>query len=304
LRDIWRNSNQDKVMRLASGIAFSAIFSIAPLLIVLIAIVGGLVGIQNGGHGHHVAEDALLSQIRAAAGKDAADAVGQLVTASFNKPRAGLLAQVIGWIAFVFGAMGLFASLQDALNTIWRIESTGGGWRQMLRDRLSAFAMILVVGALLLLTVVVNAGLSFATAHPALVPFLGSPVVALVSAPLVSFALVTLALALVYKVLPDVTLDWRDVWIGATVTAVLFVAGEVAIAWYLGVAGVASAYGAAGSLLAALLWIYYSAVVLLVGVEFTKVLAGAVATTAPTTLRLMSEQPAGIDPRTAGHEGG
>jgi membrane protein len=121
LKQIWKAFNEDKVPRLASSIAFSAILSIAPLLIVLIAILGWFLGLQNGGHGHHVAEDALLGQIRKSAGPETADTVRQLVAASFNKPRHGLIAQVVGWVAFVFGAMGLFSALQDSLNAIWHV---------------------------------------------------------------------------------------------------------------------------------------------------------------------------------------
>jgi membrane protein len=298
LKDTWAAFNADKAMRLASAIAFSTIFSIAPLLIVLIAIVGWILGIQNGGHAHAAAENALLDQVGKAAGASTADTVRQLVSASFDKPRQGLFAQIVGWIAFVFGATSLFSSLQDALNSIWQVEATKGGWRQIVRGRLASFGMILVVGLLLLVTLVANAAVAFVGAHFAEAPLIGNRFLLGLAAQGVSFAVVTVAFALIFKVLPDVTLAWRDVWLGAAVTAVLFVAGEALIAWYFAVAG-ASAYGAAGSLLAGLLWIYYSAIILLLGAEFTKVAAGHVETQAPASIRVLSEQPAGVDPRAA-----
>jgi membrane protein len=297
-KDIWTAFNEDKVLRLASSIAFCAMFSIAPLLIVLIAILGWFVGLQNGGHGHHVAENALIDQVSRGAGKSTADSVRQLVTASFNKPRQGLIAQIVGWVAFFLGAAALFSALQDALNAIWHVESTKGGWKQMVRDRLASFGMILAIGFLLVLTFLANAAIAFVGAHfLSQIPLAANPVVLTVVDQIVSFLLVTLAFALIFKILPDVTLGWRDVWVGAAVTALLFVIGEALIALYLALAGVASAYGAAGSLLAGLLWIYYSAIILLLGAEFTKVAAGQVKTVAPSSVRSLSDQPAGIDSR-------
>lgn len=128
---------------------------------------------------------------------------------------------------------------------------------------------------------------------------MANPFVLAIMDQLVSLLLVTLAFASIFKVLPDVTIRWRDVWVGSAVTAILFVIGEALIAIYLAVAGVASAYGAAGSLLVGLLWIYYSAIILLVGAEFTKVVAGHAETVAPSSVRNLTEQPAGIDPRLA-----
>jgi membrane protein len=303
LKDVWKAFNEDKAMRLASAIAFSTMFSLAPLLIVLIAIVGWVLGLQNGGHGHHLAEDALLSQVSRGAGQGTADTVRALVAASFDKPRQGLIAQVIGWVAFFFGASALFSSLQDALNTIWHIETTKGGWKLMIRDRLASFGMILVVGFLLLVTFAANATIAFATAHfLSQIPLATNPVLLTVVDQAISFALVTVVFALIYKVLPDVKVGWHDVWVGAAVTAALFLVGEALIALYLAKAGVASAYGAAGSLLVGLLWIYYSAIILLLGAEFTKVAAAHAETTAPTLVRTLRDEPSGVDPRHAAQE--
>ena len=139
LKHLWQAFNEDKVLRLASSIAFSAIFSIAPLLVVLIAAGGYFLGLENGGHGRHLAEATLLNQIRTAAGSETADTVQKLVTAAFAKPRDNIVAQVIGWSAFALGAASLFSSLQDSLNAIWRVESTSGGIRHAIRTRSRPF---------------------------------------------------------------------------------------------------------------------------------------------------------------------
>ena len=186
---------EDKVSRLASSIAYATLFSIAPLFIVLIAIVGWVLGIANGGHGHKAAEDQLIDQIRHGAGPGAADAVRQLVAASFNKPRQSIIAQIIGWVTFVIGASGLFGALQDALNTIWHIEATKAGWKGMLRDRFTSIGMLAVVGFLLIVSFSLNAGVSAVGAHfSSLIPFAGGAAVVTVLAWVMSLGIATLAL--------------------------------------------------------------------------------------------------------------
>ncbi|MEO7203208.1 MAG: YihY/virulence factor BrkB family protein [Candidatus Tumulicola sp.] len=298
LKNVAIGFGRDKVMRLASSVAFAAIFSIAPLMIVIIGIAGWFLGINNGGHGNHLAENALLDQVHRAAGPGASDTIRQMIAVAFNKPRQSIIAQIVGWVTFALGAAALFGALQDSLNAIWQVEATKGGWRQMFRGRAASFLMILVVIFLLLGTFAANASIAFATTHFS--SQLGSAANAVVIATanqIVTFIVLAVAFAAIYKVLPDVSIGWRDVWIGALVTALLFLAGEALIALYLSRTAVASAYGAAGSLLAMLLWIYYSSIVLLLGAEFTKVAAGRVQTSAPSTVRKLTEQPAGIDPR-------
>ena len=163
--------------------------------------------------------------------------------------------------------------------------------------------MILVAGFLLLLTFIETTAIVFLVVHIASsVVSIANPLVVASLERVISLALAVLVFALIYKILPDVTIAWRDVWLGASVTAVLFLIGELLISRYLAVAGVASAYGAAGSLLAALLWIYYSSIILLVGAEFTKLRAGPVKTVAPSRIRCMRMQTAGIDPREVAHK--
>ncbi len=272
LRATWQAFNDDKAQRLAAAIAYSTIFSLAPLLIVLIAIVGGILEVSGSG-GHASAENALLAQIQNEAGAAAAQTIRQLIDASFHKPRQNLIAQTVGWAVFVFGAAGLFGALQDALNVVWGADDSKASWKQIVRNRIVSAAMLIPVGLLLVLTFVANAAIAFASAH-----LLGRFHVAVnpfwISAldQLVTLAVVTVVFGVMYKVLPDARVAWRDVWIGAAVTALLFDAGEALISLYIAY-GVSSAYGAAGSLLVALVWIYYSALILLLGAEFTKVYA-------------------------------
>lgn len=288
----WRGFNDDKVLRLAAALAFSALFAIAPLVVILVAVAGWFLGLGNGGHGHHVAEDALLAQIAQSAGPSSANAVRSLVTAAFNQPRQSTIAQIVGWVTLVLGAAGLFSTVRDALNSIWHIETASGGWRTTLRDRLVSFAMIVVAAALLLATVGFNAAIAMLAARDAT-----NPAIAAAAAQGAIFIVVWVAFACIYRLLPDVRMQWRDVWIGAGVTAVLFVAGEALISLYLARASVASAYGAAGSLLATLLWIYYSAAVFLTGAELTKTIAPWAVTTVAVRVRTLQDRAAGVDPR-------
>jgi membrane protein len=300
LKATWQAFNDDKAQRLAASIAYSTIFSIAPLFVVLIAIVGGILDVEGTG-GHTSAENALLAHISRSAGSAAADTVRQLIEASFSKPRANLIAQILGWTFFAIGASGLFASLQDALNAVWHIENVKGGWQQMIRDRIASFGMILVVGFLLLVTFVANASIAFVSAHfLSSIPFAANPIVVSVLDQAIGLAVITLVFALIFKVLPDVDIAWRDVIFGAAVTAVLFEIGESLIALYIAYGGVASAYGAAGSILVALVWIYYSALILLLGAEFTKVYAKRAELPNAATARVSVEVAAGSDPRLAG----
>jgi membrane protein len=267
----WQAFNDDHVPRLAASVAYAAMFSLTPLFIVLIAIAGTVLGFGNGGHGHHTAEDALIEAVRRGAGAEAAQTLRQIVALAFAKPRQGVTAQVIGWVTFALGASALFGALQDALNAVWGVDGPDGGWKRMLRDRIASFGMIAVAGFLLLVSFAANAAVTFVGAHVAsAIPFAGGAAGLGAVGWACSLVIATAIFALVFKVLPDVTIAWPDAWFGGLVTAVLFIIGQALIAVYLSYAGVASAYGATGSLLALLLWVYYSALILLLGAEFTK----------------------------------
>jgi membrane protein len=266
--------NTDKAPRLAAALAYSTIFAIAPLFIIVIAVVGQVLGATGGAHSHARVEDQLVAHINSAVGGDAAELVRGMVDASFRKPRESAIAQIVGWVTFAIAAMGAFVALQDALNTVWNVPPKKGTIWTIVRDRAASAVMLLVIGALLLVSFILNTAIAYISGSLTdLLPFPGAGLVFAVVNWIVSLLVVTVLFALIYRILPDATVRWNDVWIGAAITAVLIVVGQALIGWYLGRAGVASAYGAAGSLLALLLWIYYSALVLLFGAEFTKVYA-------------------------------
>ncbi|MSP12744.1 MAG: YihY/virulence factor BrkB family protein [Chloroflexi bacterium] len=265
LKDTFKEWNEDKAPRLAAALAYYTIFSMAPLLIIVIAIVGLVLG-----------EDAvrgqIVGQIQGLVGENGAQLIQTMIKNTGEKS-SGILATVIGVVTLVLGAIGVFGQLQDALNTIWDVAPKPGvGIKEMLKNRLLSFAMVLSIGFLLLVSFVISAGLSalgnFVTSiSPGF--SIGLQLVNL----LVSFAVSTVLFAAIYKFLPDAKIDWEDVWIGAAITSLLFTIGKFLIGLYLGYSSAASTYGAAGSLVVMLLWIYYSAQILLLGAEFTHVIA-------------------------------
>ncbi|HTD37039.1 MAG TPA: YhjD/YihY/BrkB family envelope integrity protein [Candidatus Limnocylindrales bacterium] len=275
LKETYTRFNADKAPRLAAAISFSTIFAIAPVIVLVIAIAGGIIAATVGhGHGHSLVRDQLIGSIRASAGKEAADTVNAMVTAAFSKTQQSLIAQIIAWILLVLGAAGLFATLQDALNTVWHVEPEKKGIWATIRDRVASMGMIAAIGFLLLVTTALNAAIAYLSAYVTrALPFPGAGFVFGLVNVIVSIALISLLFAVMFKYLPDAKIEWHDVWTGALFTAVLFVIGQTLIALYLGRAGVSSAYGAAGSLVVLLLWVNYSSMILLLGAEFTRVYA-------------------------------
>jgi membrane protein len=224
--------------------------------------------------GQEAAGNRLFHEIRGLVGDQGAEAI-QAMVAAVHKEGGGVVATVVGLATLLLGASGAFGQLQDALNTIWQVKpKPGQGVKGFLRHRLLSFSMVLVIGFMLLVTLVISAALS-GLSHwmDGFLPFPPALLQALNFA--VSFGATSLLFTLIYKVLPDVTVKWRDVWIGGVVTALLFSLGRYGIGLYLGRASVGSAYGAAGSLVIILLWIYYSTQILFFGAEFTKVYANA-----------------------------
>ncbi|MBN2006948.1 MAG: YihY/virulence factor BrkB family protein [Anaerolineae bacterium] len=253
----WR---KDQASRLAAALAYYALFSIAPLLIILIAIIGLV-------YGERAAQDEIVYQLEGWVGRDVAMTVQTMITRVSN-PASGIVASLVGVVTILFGASGLFNHVQGALNTIWHVPAPpGSGVVNFLKRRLNQFAMVFGVGALLLLSVFTDAVLAAIAKYFAL----GNPFN--LRSSLISLGTVTLLFAVIYKVLPDLKIAWRDVIVGAAVTSLLFTAGKTLIGLYLGRSGVGSAYGAAGSLVALLVWIYYSAQIFLLGAEFTHVFA-------------------------------
>jgi membrane protein len=267
LRKTYSAWSDDKAPRLGAALAYYAVFSIAPLLVIAIAICGLAFG------GEEAARQRVVDELRTAAGDAAAKASDGLLVGTSDQ-RAGRIATVVGAVTLLLGALGLFVQLQDALNTIWQVTpKPGRGILGVLRDRLLSFVIVLAVGLLLLAALVVSAALAaidrFVT--PGWLP--GGVYLWQAANGLVSFGFATLFFAILYKVLPDVKIGWKDVGVGAAVTAALFTAGKFLLGLYLGRAGVASSYGAAGSLVILLLWVYYSSQIFLFGAEFTRVYA-------------------------------
>ena len=255
LKKAWGEYLDDKAQRLAAALAYYTLFSIAPLLLIAIAIAGLVFGKSQ-------AQAQIIAQVRTVMGPTGAKAIGEMLV-SAGKPKAGALAIVIGFATLLFGAAGVFGQLKEALNTIWDVPvKKGGGILAMLKQRFLSFTMVLGVGFLLLVSLVIDAALS------AIGSALWQPIQLLVS-----FAVVTALFAMIFRFLPDVRVEWRDVWFGSVFTALLFVLGKFALGLYLGRSAIASSYGAAGSLVVLLVWIFWSANILLFGAEVTQVYA-------------------------------
>ena len=254
--------------RLGASLAFSTILSLAPLSIVVIA-VASLIS------GRAAAEGQFIWQIQDLAGREGAEVIRQMIEGA-RTPASGLLATTVGLLTLFLGATAVVAELRDALNTIWEIPIQESHWPRgvvrILKERVFSFVMVLGVGFLLLVSLIVNAWLAALGAF--LRGFLPMPefvLKGLTSA--VSFVVIAGLFALIYKVMPDVDLTWRDVAPGAVLTSLLFSLGKLLIGLYLGKTSIGSTYGAAGSLVVLLVWVYYSAQIFLLGGEFTQVFA-------------------------------
>ena len=264
----------DHVPSMGAALAYYTMFSMAPLLLIVVAVAGTVFG-QDAARGE------ISAQLSALMGDRGARAVQELL-AGLDKPAQSMAATVVGVLLLLVGATTVFAELQDALDRIWRVPTgagtgadTGtGGWLALLRARVLSFGMILAVGFLLMVSLVVSATLATLGQlwNPASGPWM--TIAALANAA-VSFVLVAALFALIYKVMPRARVDWRDVWTGALFTALLFTAGKSLIGLYVGTSAVTSGFGAAGSLVVVLLWVYWSAQVFLFGAEFTWVYANA-----------------------------
>jgi membrane protein len=252
----------DYVLSMGAALAYYTMFSLAPLLLIVIAIAGLVFG-QDAARGE------IEVQLRALMGESGAGAVQELLK-SVRKPAQGVAATVMGIALLLVGATSVFGELQDALDRIWKVpaRATYGGWISLVRARLLSFGMVLALGFLLLVSLVVSAALAAAGKWwgPAFGDWVG---LATVADALSSFFVVATLFALIYKIMPRAHIRWSDVWIGAVATALLFTLGKSLISLYIGRSGVVSGFGAAGSLVVVLLWVYYSAQIFLIGAEFT-----------------------------------
>jgi membrane protein len=255
---------EDKASTMAAALAYYALFSLAPLVLIAIAVAGLVFGRQ-------AAEGELYSQIADLVGDPSARALQALVANMHQQHSGGVIATIVGLATLLFGATGVFVQLQDSMNTIWKAKPpTTNGIVEFLRVRLLSFGMVLGIGFLLLVSLVLSAILA-AVGDYLLGSLPGGAAVGQALNATVSLVVVTVLFAMIYKFLPDTSVEWRDVWLGALVTSFLFTIGKFAIGFYLGKASVASSYGAAGSLVLLLLWVYYSAMILYLGAEFTHV---------------------------------
>jgi membrane protein len=271
LKTIWlllKNTaiewQEDKVSLWAAAIAFYTIFSLAPLLIIAIAIAGTVFD-------REVAQTQILGQIQELIGKQGAIAVRVMIQNAQQPGAGGILATTFGVATLLLGASAVFGQLQEALNTIWDVRPRSGiNLKSFLQKRLLSFAMVLTIGFLLVVSLVVSAALAaianfFGHLFPQWIQL--GQILNLIF----SFGGATLLFALVYKVLPDLNIAWSNIWIGATTAALLFTIGKFLIGLYLGNSSIGSSYGAASSLVIVLIWVFFSAQILLLGAEFTQV---------------------------------
>ncbi len=264
LVETYNDWSEDRALRFSAALAYYSIFSMAPLVIIAISAAGFFFGDQ-------AARGEIFQQIERLIGPKAAAEIQLIIQASNDKPKSAL-ATMIGLGTLVVGASGVFAQLKDALNTIWGVRlKKSTGIKGMLKDYVLSFSIVLSIGFLLIISLLFSAGLqAVSTYMKGIIPL---PSFAAPLAELTSFALLTILFALIYKVLPDVQIGWRDVWIGAVFTSIFFTIGKVLIGLYLGTSSVSSGFGAAGALILILVWVYYSTTIFLFGAEFTKVYA-------------------------------
>ena len=259
-----KDALEDDVPSLSAAIAYYTVFSLPPLLVVIVGLAGLIFGAE-------AVETAIIDQVQGAVGPGAADEVAAMIEQRGGSLTGGLGAKVAGIAALLFGATGAFTQLQKALNRAWEVEEDeSGGIVGVVVKRLLSFGMILTIAFLLLASLALSAAIT-AVGDAAGEAVGGLPPGVMQALNLVvSLGVVTVLFALMFKVLPDAEIAWRDVWVGAFVTAVLFTVGKFLIGVYLGTADPGSAFGAAGSLALILIWIYYTALIVLVGAEFTQ----------------------------------
>ena len=248
-KETFTEFQRHKAQWLAAAIAYFTMFAVAPLIIIIVEILGFVLG------QHHDTLNMLYGYLQQSAGSQAASGIQGIVAATFEQQHSGLW-QIVSWVVFVLAAIGLFSALQDALNTIWDVKPRQSGFFAMIWERLLSFGMVLLCAFVVLVLMVVTSAMT-----NKVLDFILSAIV------------VTGLLGVIFEYLPDCRVEWSDVWTGAAVSAVLFVIGQFLLGWYLGRAGISSTYGAFGGLVVFLVWVNYSAQIFLFGAEFTHVYA-------------------------------
>ena len=255
---------EDEALGRGAAIAFYTVTSIAPVLFIVVAIAGLAFG-------QDAARGAIAEQVSDLMGRESADLLQNAIRSAANRS-SGVVATVVGIVTLVVAASGVFGEMQSALNAFWKVEPRGTTVSRLIRARAVSMGLVAALGFLLLVSLVVNAGLSALGKYiNAYLPFAVLVLQGLTF--LISFILISVLFAAIYKVLPDKRLEWRDVLVGAVATALLFTLGKFLIGLYIGSSAIASSYGAAGALILMLLWVYYSAQIFLLGAEFTKTYA-------------------------------
>jgi membrane protein len=264
-KEAFQEWQQDKASLLAAALAYYTVFSITPLLVIAIAIVGAVFG-------QEAARGEIVTQINDLVGEEGAQAI-EMALANANQPEISSVASSISVVVLLIGASGVFAQLQEALNTVWNVTAKPNvGLWNFIQKRLLSFGMVLAIGFLLLVSLIISAILSgISKLEFNILP--GLTIFWQLLNFAVSLGFITVLFALMYKYLPDVKIRWKDVWVGAIITALLFSLGKYLIGLYLGQGSLGSTYGAAGSLIVFLAWVFYSAQILLFGAELTKVYA-------------------------------
>lgn len=260
-KDTFKDWGEDKASRLGASLAYYTIFSIGPLLLIAIAI-ASLV-FSN-------AEDQIVGTVAGVIGKDGGETIKEII-ASNNKNGGSIVATVVGIVVLLLGASGVFGQLKDALNTIWEVKpKPGQSFLMTIKERFLSFTMVLGTGFLLLVSLVLSAAVAaLGVWINSWLP--GGEIIGQILNFVLTFGVITVMFALLFKFLPDVKIGWKDVWLGAAITSLLFSLGQLALGLYLSLGNVGSAFGAAGSLVIVLVWIYYSAQILFFGAEFTQV---------------------------------
>lgn len=267
-KESFKEWSDDGAMRLGAALAYYTLFSLAPLLMIITRILGSIWGGQGGD-----VQAEVMMQAEALVGRQGADGIRMMLENAGQSGDAGTVATVVSAVALVFGATGLFAALQGALNVVWDVRTKPGrALSSFVKTRLLSFGMIVALGFLLLMSLIATAAV--AVLNDWLFERIpGGSAFAWIADLVVSFGVIMLLFALIYRILPDVEIAWRDVLVGASVTAALFLVGKYLIGFYLGQSTMASSYGAAGSIVVLLVWIYYSSQLVFFGAEFTQVWA-------------------------------
>lgn len=265
LKKTFTEWQEDKASRLAAALAYYTAFSLAPLIVIVLGVAGFIFS-------QDLVGDYMIEQVQAMVGESGAEVVRNIIE-NASRPSASLVAALIGVGTLIFGATGVFAQLQDSLNTVWDVAPRPDkGVMKIVETRFTSLTMVLGIGFLLLVSLVVSTALSAIT-DTLLGPLAEYKVTGQIINFIISFSVITLLFAMIFKVLPDVEIQWGDVWVGAAATALLFGIGKFLLGFYLGNKSFGSTYGAAGSILIILLWVYYSAQIFLFGAEFTQVYA-------------------------------